>query len=555
VPVLRVEPYEQHAVDVLTEGLNLPHVVARILSIRGVRSTAEAERFLYPSLEHLSDPFLLPDIETAVETVIEAIKTGLRVGLFGDYDADGITSTALMIDFLTKVGVEPVVYLPGRDEGYGLNLAAVERFHGKGVALLICLDCGSSNIAEIERARALGMDVLVIDHHEAPDPLPRARALVNPKRKDSRFPTRELAACGVTFFFLLALRRTLHRQGLLAQSINLKRELDLVAVGTVADMVPLTGDNRILARHGIEVMQKHRKPWLKSFYRQNVLFQKAIDTYALGFIIIPRINAAGRVSDPATALRFLISADQAEADGLLASLDAANRQRQNLEEDIIRQANEVIKDGRLSERHSLVLSREDWPIGVIGIAAQKLAESYRKPCIILTRVDGVWKGSARGVPGLDLHGTVGTLSSLLIRYGGHKFACGLSLAEENIVPFADAFEEAVRNCLLQTERTVTVDAIVDFEELTRELVEYLELLAPFGLGNPRPSFLLTPVSIAINNRSVSLLDQRNRTWRGYVPRKTDLPVGQDARVVVCPTLKEELGEKFIRFQIREFVTG
>jgi single-stranded-DNA-specific exonuclease len=201
-----------------------------------------------------------------------------------------------------------------------------------------------------------------------------------------------------------------------------------------------------------------------------------------------------------------------------------------------------------------VLSKEDWPIGVIGIAAQKLAESYGKPCIILTRVDGTWKGSARGVPGLDLHGTVGSVSSLLLRFGGHKYACGLSLSEENVMLFTEAFEEAVRDRVLDTERVVNVDAIVEFEELTKELVEYIELLAPFGFGNPRPSLLLTPATVTISNRSVKLIDQNNRVWYGNVPKKVEPPDGLGARIVACPTLKEELGERFIRFQIREFVT-
>jgi len=551
--VLRVESYEGHAVETLVEDLNLPRIMARILSARGITSTADAERFLYPSLDHLSDPFLLPDIELAVDSLIEAVKARRKIGLFGDYDADGITSTALMMNFLVKLGVTPEVYLPGRDEGYGLNTRAVESLGARGVRLLVCLDCGSSNLVEIQRAQELGIEVLVIDHHEVPEPFPAAKALVNPKRKDSLFPTRELAACGVTFFFLLALRRTMSRKGLLKQPINLKRELDIATLGTIADMVPLTGDNRILVKYGIEVMRRHQKTWLKSFFRQHILFQQTVDAYALSFIMIPRINAAGRVSDPLTALRFLVATDQAEADELLASLDRANRQRQNLEEGIIKEANQVIRESGLSERHSLVLSREDWPIGVIGIAAQKIAETYRKPCIILTRVNGTWKGSARGVPGLDLHGTVGSVSSLLIRYGGHKFACGLSLAEENLGLFSDAFEEAVKSCLLQAERTITVDAIVEFDELTRELVEYIELLGPFGLGNPRPSFLLTPSAVVVNNRSVKLVDRNNRTWYGNMPKRVELPDGRDTRVIACPTLKEEFGEKFIRFQIREFV--
>ncbi len=552
--MVNVEPFEPEVVAALVEGLNLPHLVARILSARGIRTAEEAERFLYPSLEHLSDPFLLPDMEAAVASVVQAIRMRKKVGLFGDYDADGITSTALAVNFLTKMGIEPETYIPGREEGYGLNPAAVEELRRRGVDLLVCLDCGSSDTLEIEKARSLGMDVVVLDHHEVPESLPPANALVNAKRKDSVFPTRELAACGVTFFFLLALRRTLAREGLLKEPINLKRELDIIALGTVADMVPLTGDNRILVRHGMEVMNRKPRVWLKSFFRQNILFQQNIEGYALSFIIIPRINAAGRVSNPADALHFLISTDQREADVLLCALDKANRQRQTLEENIVRQALEMISRDGLGQRESIVLSEESWPIGVIGIAAQKLAEAYDKPCIILTRVDGVWKGSARGVAGLDLHGTVASVSSLLLRFGGHKYACGLSVSEENVALLADAFEEAVGKSPLRAERVINVDAAVDFHDLTRELVEYIDLLAPFGFGNPRPSFLLTPASVTVNDRSVRVVDQKNRTWYGNLPKKLQAAAGIGPKIIACPAFREEFGEKFIRLQIREFVT-
>ncbi len=289
---------KQPVVAALVEGLNLPHLVARVLATRGIKTCDDGMRFLYPRIEHLSDPFLLPDMEAAVTAVADALKSGRKIGLFGDYDADGVTSTALMVNFLGELGVKPEVYLPARSEGYGLNAGAIETLREKGVELLICLDCGSSNAAEIEMARDLGMETVVLDHHEVAEPHPRARALVNPKRKDALFPTRELAACGVTFFFLIALRRTLDRQGLLKRPINLKRQLDLVTVGTVADMVPLTGDNRVLVKFGMEMMQRQPKEWLKSFFRQNLIFSQRLDGYALSFIIIPRINAAGRVCAP-----------------------------------------------------------------------------------------------------------------------------------------------------------------------------------------------------------------------------------------------------------------
>jgi len=551
--VLKLESYEKEAVRLLEERLNLPNLIARVLAIRGIETVHDAERFLYPSLDHLSDPFLLPDIGPAVSAVMEALASGRKIGLFGDYDADGITATALMVDFLERLGAAPEVYLPGREEGYGLNPSAVRVLRERGVDLLICLDCGSSNVAELELARQLGMEAVVIDHHEVGDPHPPSRALVNPKRRDSVFPTRDLAACGVTFFFLLALRRTLHERGLLRHPINLKRELDLVTIGTVGDMVPLTGDNRILVKFGMRVMQGQPKPWLRSILKQNLLFQQRLDSYALSFVIVPRINAAGRVSHPMCALQFLLATEEKESGRLLAELNKANRERQEIEEAIIREAQEKIAGEGLADRRSLVLSKEDWPIGVIGIAAQKLAEAYGKPCIILTRVDGTWKGSARGVPGLDLHGAVGSVSSLLIRFGGHRHACGLSLAEENMDLFPQAFEEAVRRSLPEKERSVVVDAIVEFDELTADVVEYIELLAPFGLGNPRPSFLLAPSSVFVNNRFVKIIDRQNRTWHGNLYRKMEMPDSPGFKVVACPTLREDLGEKFIHLQVTEFL--
>lgn len=551
--MVRIEPFEPASVALLEERLRIPHLVARILAIRGIDTVEEAERFLFPSLEHLSDPYLLPDVEPAIDALLDAVSRRRKIGIFGDYDADGVTSSALMVNFLEKLGVVPEVYLPRRDEGYGLNAGAVRALREKGVGLLICLDCGSSNTAELEIASQLGMEAIVIDHHEVPDERPYPLALVNPKRRDARFPTRELAACGVTFFFLLALRRSMHSRGLLRQPINLKREMDLVALGTVGDMVPLLGDNRVLVKFGMDQMRKSPRVWLKSFLKQNLLFQQRVDGYALSFVIVPRINAAGRVSHPAMAFDFLRETEQSASLRLLEELNRANRQRQGLEETIIQEAEEKIASERLGDRCSLVLCKEDWPIGVIGIAAQKLAESYGKPCIIFTRVDGVWKGSARGVAGLDLHGTVGTVSSLLLKFGGHKHACGLSLPEENLACFPGAFEDAVRRCLLETEQTVSVDAVVEFDDLTRDLVEQIDLLAPFGFGNPRPNFLFAPASVSVNRRFVKLTDRQNRTWHGNSYKTGPIPEGENVKVIACPTMKEDLGEKFIHLQVREFV--
>jgi single-stranded-DNA-specific exonuclease len=257
--------------------LGVPELMGRILVARGIESAAAARVFLKPKLEDLSDPFSLPDMQKGVDRVIMAITRKETICLYGDYDADGVTSLALMINFLKHFEVTPIIHIPTRQDGYGLHETAINTFHERGVTLLVSLDCGSSNVEEVRYAADCGIDTVIIDHHEMGRVVPPAYALINPKRKESLFPTRDLAACGVTFFFLLALRRTMHTKGLLGKTINLKKELDIVTVGTVGDMVPLTGDNRIMVKHGMEMMNKHPKAWLKAMHNAGPL-RKALST-------------------------------------------------------------------------------------------------------------------------------------------------------------------------------------------------------------------------------------------------------------------------------------
>jgi len=543
----------ERAIDLLSEELGLSRLCARILCSRGLSDPETAKLFLYPKVEDLSDPFLLPDMEKAVSRVIGAIGAKEKICLYGDYDADGITSVALMINFFRHLGVTPDVYLPERREGYGLNGAAVRKVKEQGVTLLICLDCGSTNIKEIEEANSLGMETIVIDHHEPDDELPPAYGIINPKRKDARFPTRELAACGVVFFFLLALRRILTRRGELRTTINLKRELDLVALGTIADMVPLTGDNRIIVKFGMDMMRKRPRLWLRSFYASGIVARGSVDEYSLGFIMIPRINASGRVSNPDTALKFLISEDESTSRALLAELHDVNRQRQRIEQETVKEAVEAIESENLMDRNSIVLFREGWHVGVIGIVAQKLTEMYRKPSIVITEVDGLWKGSGRGGDGIDLHDTIESVSHLVERFGGHKYACGLSLLEENLIPFREAFDESVQGSLKVREKMVRVDTGAAFEELTGDLMEFIERASPFGMGNPRPNLLLGPTTVRMNKRFARIVDDANRTWYGTFQGTPPVAETEKVNIVASPIIREDLGEKFIHLAIKDFV--
>ncbi|MCX7856452.1 MAG: single-stranded-DNA-specific exonuclease RecJ [Deltaproteobacteria bacterium] len=536
----------------LKERLNLPPLVTRILLSRGITTIEEVKKFLYPELKDLSDPYLLPDIERAVERVVKAITNREKICIYGDYDADGVTSVAICINFFKELGFPVEFYIPTRNEGYGLNVNALSELKQRGIRLLIAVDLGSSNFEEIDFAKNLGIDTIVIDHHEVKECYPSARAFVNPKRRDSLFPTKDLAACGVTFFFLIALRRELMKKGIINHKINLRKELDLVALGTIADMVPLSGDNRIITKFGLEMMKKKPRQWLKSFYKSKILPDRRLDEFQMSFIVIPRINAPGRISHAAKSVEFLIQEDAELSLLLLDELNEANRIRQTVEEDILQDVSTIINEKELHKNKSLVLYDEGWHIGVIGIVAQKVAEMYNKPTIILTLVDGILKGSGRGVDGFDLYGSLSSMSHLLIKYGGHRYACGLSLAPKNLECFSEAFENAVSSFSCEKAK-IFFDTEAEFDELTGEAIRALDLFGPFGLGNPYPRLLLYPDAVFESNGRLKIRDKKGRTWYGFFQKSCNHIPENVHGVIVSPVLKEELGEEFVYLLIRDIL--
>ncbi len=536
----------------IEQKLGIPNLMARILVARGMTDPDEAETFLYPKLENLSDPFLMPDMRKGVTRVLNAIRQGETICLYGDYDADGVTSLALMKNFFKHLGITPLIHIPERKEGYGLHSQAVKTLKGKGTNLLICLDCGSTNVEEIGLAKDLGIETIVIDHHEMGTETPPAFAIINPKREDARFPTRELAACGVVFFFLLALRRLMHAEGLLGSTINLKQELDIVAVGTVGDMAPLTKDNRIMVKHGMDMMNRRPRTWYRSFISSKVAPDRKIDEYALNFIIVPRINASGRVSSPRASLDFLTCEDDAGSALHLKKLQDANKRRQGIEKGMIDEISGILKKDGVAGRNSIVLFKKGWHIGVLGIVAQKIMELHGKPSIIMTDVDGIWKGSGRGSDGVDLYGTLSSLSDLLTKFGGHRYACGITISGDNLIPFRNAFDNALDGFLKSSTKTTHVDARAGFDELTKELMECFEQLSPFGIGNPRPNLLLAPSSIvSLNNGRVKIIDENKRTWYGYMQKNAVIPQSGEIRIVASPVLKQENGGSFINLNVKQ----
>lgn len=538
---------------VIAEDLGIPELIAKILLARNIKNPDDARQFLKPRLEDLSEPFLMPDMEKGVERVISALARKETICLYGDYDADGVTSVVLMLNFFKHIGIQPITYIPTRQEGYGLHRSAIEMFREKKVALLISLDCGSSNVEEVKLAKECGIDVVIIDHHEMGPNTPPACAIINPKRKESRFPTRDLAACGVTFFFLLALRRTMHARSLLNKTVNLKKELDIVTVGTIGDMVPLTGDNRIMVKHGMDLMNKQPKTWLKTMHKNRAITKGIIDEFTLGFIIVPRINAAGRVSKPENSLNFLTAEDDFLAASYLKGLEDANRHRQRIEEQIVREIVAELKKDSLAGKNSIVVFNEKWHVGVLGIVAQKLVEMFKKPAIVITKLNDIWKGSGRGVAGIDLFETISSLSPMLLKYGGHRFACGISLSEENLVSFADAFEKNIAYCNDVKERKeIVCDAEAEFDELTTELMEYMAQLSPFGVGNPRPNISLMAAGIELLKYGrVKIMDKNKRAWYGYMSADQRVPRSDTLYCIASPVLKMEMGERFINLNIKE----
>ena len=501
----------------LASVLGIPAPVGRVLWARGYREPAQAERFLEPRLEYLPNPFELKGIEAAVSRLQRALAQGERVCVYGDYDVDGVTSTALLVSVLRKLGGNVEFYVPHRlVEGYGLNVRALEKLAARGTRLVVSADCGVTAVAEIDAAARLGLDVVVIDHHTASQDLPRALAILNPHQPGCTFPGRELAAVGVAFHLLLALRKRLREAGWFASrpEPNLREVLDLVALGTIADVVPLTGPNRVLVHFGLQELARGA--------RIGVLALKSVAQLAgevtagdVGFKLGPRINAAGRLDDASVGVRLLLSEDPREARALAEQLDRANEERQDLQ---VRIASEAIahaeKLGPPEARRTLVVSSSGWHVGVVGIVAARLVERFHRPALVIAEEGGVAKGSGRSVEGFHLYDALARCAHHLTKFGGHKHAAGVTLDTGRISEFAEALEAEGREALdpAQLSARLRIDAELHPREVRMELASQLRRLAPFGAGNPEPVFFCRDLAA----HEVRLLPDKKGTGPGHL---------------------------------------
>jgi len=492
----KIYPHYTEIKQLLSLQLGISPLLSQLLANRNITTPEEAEIFLSPKLSHLHSPFLMKDMEKAVERIYKAVKCQEKIVLYGDYDADGITGTCLLLLFLKNIGARVSFFIPDRiKEGYGLNTDAILRLKEKGTKLIITIDCGSSDIEQVQYAHQQGMDVIITDHHEIPNLLPPAYAILNPQQKDCNFPFDSLAGVGVVFNLLMTLRKTLKERGFWReQSVpNLKEYLDLVALGTIADVVPLIDENRILVKYGLKRLTEGNRIGIKALKEVCGLSNAIINSYLVAFRLAPRINAPGRLSQAKLAITLLTTNDYQEARRIALLLDQENTYRQQLENRILKEVCLLIEaTPQLKKGKSIVLSSPDWHPGVIGICASKLLEKYYKPSVLISydNKKGIGKGSARSPEWFHLYEGLKECEHLLESYGGHHSAAGITIKSDKIEEFKAYFDKIVSERVSEEDYipSIEIDAEVNLREISEQLIKEISRLEPFGPCNPEPTF-------------------------------------------------------------------
>lgn len=522
-------PCDAAAADRLAAELSISPVVAGLLCQRGFGDPESARRFLNPSLDDLHDPMGLADMPAAVDRILAAIARKERIAIHGDYDVDGVTSTVILRRALELLGGEIVHFIPERlRDGYGLQPASIERLHADGVGLIISVDCGIRGAEAARRARELGVDLIITDHHEPDLELPPALAVINPKRADCAYPDKHLAGVGVALKLVQALCRRASRESWLPGFVK------LAAIGTLADVVPLRGENRIIAKVGLDLLSRGpHKVGLRALLDVCGLSGKTIDSYHIGFMLAPRVNAAGRMSSPDLAARLLLANDETMADevrALAQQLDGENVRRQEEEAQILAAARKIVQnDPEVGARAVLVVAGDGWHRGVIGIVASKLVDAFHRPAIVLSVEDGVAHGSCRSIPHFDMLAALEASAPLFIRFGGHKQAAGLTMDAARVRELRSAINERAESLLGPEELMprLRIDADLGFRAITGSVAAGVASLAPFGAGNPRPVFAARGVEVIDGPRKLKerhlkmALRQEGRVFRAVAWRAAE----------------------------------
>ncbi len=560
---------ERGRIKGLAEAMNIAPILAAALINRGINTKEEGEQFLYPQFSDLFDPFLMPDIKVSVERIILALEHGERICVYGDYDVDGITSVSLLMRILNAAGADAMYYIPNRvKEGYGLNTRAVHSIHKAGVRLIISADCGIASHDEIELCNEYGIDVIVTDHHlPSQGGLPPAMGIINPHRSDSEYPFNDLAGVGVAYKLCAALERLMLSAGV---SINKEDQgallsdemLDLVALGTIADIVPLIGENRVLVSLGLKQMSRTTNTGLRALMRVSGIDERLINAGQVAFRLAPRLNAVGRISDAKKGVELLLEDNWARAVSLAKELDAKNRERQEIGNRIYKQAIEIANES--SGDNVLVLGSEKWHPGVIGIAASRIAERFNKPAVLFQVGKHEARGSARGIPGLDLYRLLSLCEHYYENFGGHKQAAGLTIKSTDLEGFAReinsvAMSQEVKGLGLKGVLKAEAD-LTDIDITLRDVKE-LELLEPCGCGNPHPLFVKRHVKVNRLQRVgkgrehlkfVTAEGNREFASIAFQWKSAGWPVpGQRVDIIFAPTMNRWLGKTELQLMMED----
>lgn len=568
----RLRPHDESGIRELSRQSGLSPLVSQVLLNRGVTDPARARSFLEAKLSSLHDPELLPGATEAADRIVRAIKAGRRIIVYGDYDVDGVCGTSILWACLKLASADVIYYIPHRvDEGYGVNTEALRRLALENPsALMITVDCGISAVREAELARELGIELLITDHHTIGDHLPGADVIVHPRLPGGSYPCGDL--CGAAVAFKLAWqvckgfgdgkRASPHLRDFLV------RAMGLVALATIADVVPLSDENRVLVRHGLAAITGQPGVGLRALMEvSGCRSDRRLNTGTIGFVLAPRINAAGRLERAMMAVEMLTTDDPTRAQQIALELDRCNTRRQEIERKIQDEARALLEaQGGLADRRSIVLAAQGWHPGVIGIVAGRLAEIYHRPTIILASGDTIAQGSARSIAGFDLYEAIKDCAGPLLAFGGHAAAAGLKLPIEEVAAFATLFEERCRDALTPEtlERVLHVDAEVNLASLTLRAVEELDRLEPFGIGNPRPLFVASRLQVVGQPRIVG--EQKNHLqlrvrqddvvlkaigWN-MAERGQALQAGTPCSLVFHPSINEWNNRRDVQLEIKDF---
>ncbi len=540
-------------------------MTARLLSIRGLDDPLSARRFLFPSLDDLLDPQRLTDLPAAVDRILRAIENKERIAIHGDYDVDGVTSTVILRRALELLGADVTHFIPERlRDGYGLQPASIDRLHALGVALVISVDCGIRGVEAATRARELGLDLIITDHHEPDTALPQALAVINPKRHDCAYPDKNLAGVGVALKLVQALCiRTGHTSWLPAF-------VKVAAIGTLADVVPLQGENRVIAKLGLEMLSRGpHKVGLRSLLDVCGLIGKEIDSFHIGFVLAPRVNAAGRMSSPDIAARLLLASDEAmreEARELAQQLDTENIRRQQEEADIVAAARKRVEtDLEIGSRTVIVVAGEGWHRGVIGIVASKLVDAFHRPAIVISTDGDVAHGSCRSIPSFNMLAALESCPEVMSKFGGHKQAAGLTMASDRVRELRARINDYADGCLQPDDLRprIWIDGTLGFRSIDEQMASELTSLAPFGAGNPRPIFRTSGVEIVDGPRRIKerhlkmAFRQDGRIMRGIAWRaseREEFVAGHKTAIDLAFSLEQDTweGERYLQLSIADF---